>query len=281
MSLYETKKVETGKFHTFFCEAGDVNKETIIFLHGSGPGATSESNWRNILPELSEQYHVIAPDMYGFGNTEHPKTTPNSFWEWTRLREEQVLELMDYLQIEKAHLVGNSMGGIVSLHLVMNSPERFGKVVLMGSGGGKTEPTPEIVRMIGFYRDPSPGNLKNLFKWFVYDETALGAELETVVKERYETVMRPEIRRSFLSNMFPMMPGEGVIPPAALRRMKHSFLLLHGTNDRIMPVEGSLNLMEHLPNAQLHLFNKCGHWIQIEKRESFITLVRDFLVNKI
>lgn len=281
MTHYKTHKVDTGNYNTFYCQSGEENKQAIIFLHGSGPGANSTTNWRGILPALADAYHVIAPDLYGFGNTDHPKSHPNSFWEWTRKREEQVIELMNYFKIEKAHLVGNSMGGIVSLHLVMNYPERFEKVVLMGSGGSQTEITPELVKMVGFYRDPNPMNLKNLFKWFVYDEKSLGVELETIVHERYETVMRPEIRMSFLSNMFPMLPGEGVIPHAALRRMEASFLLLHGVNDRIMPMEGSLKLLEHLPNAQLHLFNKCGHWIQIEKKESFLSLVRDFLKNKI
>jgi len=101
MSNYVTKIVKTGNFETYFCEGGESNPETIIFLHGSGPGASSESNWRDIIPELTDRYHVIAPDMYGFGNTQHPEIQPKSFWEWTNLRVEQVLELMDYLQIKK------------------------------------------------------------------------------------------------------------------------------------------------------------------------------------
>ena len=67
------RKVNTGKYNTFFCEGGEANSETIIFLHGSGPGANSETNWRNILPELTDRYHVIAPDYYGFGNSDHPR----------------------------------------------------------------------------------------------------------------------------------------------------------------------------------------------------------------
>jgi 2-hydroxymuconate-semialdehyde hydrolase len=281
MSGYEIKKVKTGRFHTFFCEAGENHEEAIILLHGSAPGASSQTNWRNILPSLKERYHVIAPDMFGFGQTDHPQELPKSFWEWTRLRVEQVIELMDHLGIQKTHLVGNSMGGIVSLNLVMNEPNRFEKVVLMGSGGGHSTPTPEIGRMVGFYRDPSYTNLKNLFKWFVFDEKVLGDELEKITQERYEETQLPEVRRSYISNMFPMMPGEGVIPPAALRRMEQSFLLLHGTNDRFVPKESSLSLLEHLPNAQLHLFNQCGHWIQIEQTEKFLTLVNDFLESKI
>ncbi|MFJ7513219.1 alpha/beta fold hydrolase [Peribacillus simplex] len=276
MSTYVTKTVNTGRFQTFICEGGESNLEIIIFLHGSGPGVTSESNWRDILPELTDRYHVIAPDMYGFGKTVHPEIPPKSFWEWTNSRVEQVLELMDFLDIEKAKLVGNSMGGYVSLNLVMTAPERFEKVLLMGSAGGEANPTPEIGRMVGYYRNPTHTALKNLTKWFVYDEKALGGELESVLKERYEVVMRPEVRNSYLSNMFPMGPGEGVIPPSALKRMEQPFLLLHGVEDRFVSKESSLSLLQHLPNAQLHLFKGCGHWIQIEKRESFLKMLVRF-----
>ena len=135
--------------------------------------------------------------IIGFGNSDHPETPPKSFWEWTNCRVEQILELMDYLHIEKAKLVGNSMGGVISLNLLMEAPERFEKVLLMGSGGGESAPTPEIVRMVGFYKNPTYSALKNLTTWFVHDQKSLGGELEAVINERYENVMRPEIRKSY------------------------------------------------------------------------------------
>lgn len=278
MSGYVTKKKDAGTYNTFFCEGGESNSETIIFLHGSGPGATSETNWRDILPVLSERYHVIAPDYYGFGKSEHPEIPPKSFWEWTNCRVEQILELMDYLKIEKAHLVGNSMGGYVSLHLVMTAPERFGKIMLMGSAGGETPgATPELIRMMGFYKNPTLSALKNLTTWFVYDQSSLGNELEAVLRERFEMIMRPEVKRSYLNNMFPSMPGELLIPPSALKQMEHPFLLVHGVEDRFVPKESSLSLLEHLPNAQLHLVKGCGHWMQIEKRQLFLQLLTQFI----
>lgn len=281
MSTYQTRKVNTGNYHTFFCEGGEGNSETIIFLHGSGPGATSETNWRDILPALTDRYHVIAPDYYGFGKSDHPETPPTSFWEWTNCRVEQILELMDSLNIEKANLVGNSMGGYVSLNLVMTAPKRFEKVMLMGSAGGETPGvTPELMRMMGFYKNPTLSALKNLTTWFVYDQSSLGNELESVLSERYEMIMRPEVRKSYLSNMFATMPGESLIPPSALKQMEQKFLLVHGVEDRFVPKESSLSMLQHLPNAQLHLVKGCGHWMQIEKRELFLQLLTQFMEGK-
>lgn len=274
---YETKKVNTGSFTSFYCEGGVGNSETIIFLHGSGPGANSESNWSRVLDKLSEKYHVIAPDMVGFGKTELPENTKMTFWEWTTARVHQVLEIMDYNNIETANLVGNSMGGVVTLNALLYDSERFDKVVLMGSGGGAASggPTPEIVRMTNFFKDPTIQAFRNLVTWFMYDESVVQEEFERIVKTRYENIMQPEVRELY-PTLFPTMPHELTIPPSALRRIKQPTLLIHGYEDQFVPRESSLAVLEHIPNAELVLLKQCGHWVQIEKFDRFVQLVEQF-----
>ena len=63
---------------------------------------------------MKEKFHVVAPDIFGFGNTEHPEEYPKNGAEWMRVRVQQVLALMDALEVDKAHLVGNSLGGVIS-----------------------------------------------------------------------------------------------------------------------------------------------------------------------
>lgn len=278
MSSYETKKVNTGTFNSFYCEGGVGNSETIIFLHGSGPGANSESNWSRVLNKLSERYHVIAPDMVGFGNTDLPENAKLTFWEWTTARVRQILEIMDYNNIETAHLVGNSMGGVVSLNALLYDATRFDKVVLMGSGGGAPTggPSPEIVRMTQFFRDPTIQAFRNLITWFMYDESVLGDQLEEIVNMRYENIMKPETREIY-PTLFATLPHELTIPPSALRRIKQQVLLIHGYEDRFVPYSSSLSVLEHLPNAELVLLKECGHWVQIEKFDRFVQLVDQFL----
>lgn len=277
VSNYETKKVKTGKFNSYYCEGGKENEKTLIFLHGSGPGANSESNWSRVLNELSNRFHVIAIDMIGFGNTDLPENTKLTFWQWTTARVEQILEVMDYNNIEKASLIGNSMGGVVSLNALMYDSSRFEKVVLMGSGGGggKNGPSPEIVRMTQFFKDPTIQAFRNLITWFMYDESVVEEQLEEIVQTRYENIMKPETRELYPS-LFATMPHELTIPPSALRRMKQPVLLIHGYEDQFVPRESSLAVLEHLPNAELVLLKQCGHWVQIEKYERFIQLIDQF-----
>jgi len=278
---YETKKVNTGSFTSFYCEGGIGNSETIIFLHGSGPGANSESNWSRVLDTLSEKYHVIAPDMIGFGKTELPDNPKMTFWEWTTARVRQVLEIMDYNNIKTANLVGNSMGGVVTLNALLYDSGRFDKVVLMGSGGGASNggPTPEIVRMTNFFRDPTIQAFRNLITWFMYDESVVQEEFERIVKTRYENIMQPEVRELYPS-LFPTMPHELTIPPSALRRITQPTLLIHGYEDQFVPRESSLAVLKHIPNAELVLLKQCGHWVQIEKFDRFIQLVDQFFGQK-
>ncbi|MEW6638217.1 MAG: alpha/beta hydrolase, partial [Actinomycetota bacterium] len=110
-------RIETGTYETYLYRAGEGNPDTILFLHGSGPGVTAWSNWQFALPELGERYDCLAPDLVGFGRSEHPENPPEGMDGWMDAWVAQITSLLDHLGVERAHLVGNSMGGAVSLHL--------------------------------------------------------------------------------------------------------------------------------------------------------------------
>lgn len=277
MVVFETKNLQTEGFNTVYYHAGEGHKETIIFLHGSGPGASGISNWKRALEVFGEKYHVIAPDLVGFGETEIPENTDISFWEWTTLRVKQILALMDHHHVDKAHLVGNSMGGVISLSAVLHTPSRFEKLILMGSGGGViSKPSTEIVRMTNFFKDPTIEAFGNLIRWFMYDESVLGEDLDVIINTRYKNLMRPGVKELY-PKLFPANPMELLIPPSALRRIKNEVLLIHGYEDQFVSRESSESLFEHLPNAELVFLKECGHWVQIEKAERFTQLVDQFI----
>lgn len=271
--------VQTDGYSTFLLDTATPDAEVVILLHGGGPGASASSNWRSFIPELADEYRVLAPDLVGYGRTDHPEDMPRSLTGWMRMRVGQVLAMMDALGIDTAHLVGNSMGGSLAMHLVMTAPHRFGRVSLMGSAGGESHPTPEVIRMVGFYKDPSLSALENLMRWFVYDEDTLGDDFGALVAERHREVMRPQVRRSYES-FFSSSPTEMAVPPSALRRMRQPFLVVHGREDRFVTPDSSVHLQKHLPNAELHIYDRCGHWVQIERQRSYGALLRAFLAER-
>jgi len=271
-----TRKVKTGRYETNILEGGVGNSETILFIHGSGPGASAKSNWEHVLPEYESDFHVVALDLVGFGDTDHPEQYPANGVEWMNWRVQQITDLLDELNIEKANLVGNSLGGVISLYLLMDSAERFNKVCLMGAGGGLVEPTPELAKLTNFHKDPTPKALKNLLSWFLYDLSGMEDKLDAIVEERMKLFNRPDVRKSYEQNFVNSSLADMLVPPSALKRMTNEFLLIHGHQDRFVPLQSSLYMLDYLENANLHVFKRCGHWAQIEQKDQFVKLTKDF-----
>lgn len=277
-------EIKTGDYRTYYNFSGANDAETILFLHGSGPGVTAWSNWQYALPALGEQFRCLAPDLVGFGATQHPANPPTGMINWMRLWVDQCLAFMDGLGIKKAHVVGNSMGGAIAMNLLMYAPERFDRIVLMGPVGAPYKITPEIDRLWGFYEDPSEQMFKNVIRWFVYDDAFIADRLDGIAKTRFAASLDPDVRRSFMA-MFPAprqkVLDDLVVPELALRRMHNPILLIHGRDDKIVPMETSLYLLERLSNVQLHVFGQCSHWIQIEHAKRFNQALLEFFCGRI
>ncbi len=277
-----TFTIEVNGWKTFCHREGEGNDESIIFLHGSGPGVSAYSNWMFALPGLGGKYDCIAPDLFGFAGSEHPEDPPQGTLAWMDVWVGQVIGLMDELGVEKTHLVGNSMGGSISLHLVDRHPERFERVVLMGTVGAPDALTDGLRAGWGFYDDPSKEALAERVAAFVYDVESIGGDIGAIAEARWEAVMRDDIKRSFTA-MFggdlEKHTNDLALPEETLNGLDHRFLLAHGREDNYVRMRDSVWLAERIPEADLHIFPKCGHWIQIEKRGPFNHLVGEFLAS--
>ncbi|MBS0445237.1 MAG: alpha/beta fold hydrolase [Proteobacteria bacterium] len=260
---------------TFLTRSG--SGRPILLLHGSGPGATGMSNWTLAMDELARDYDVLVPDLVGYGQSAHPDPSPQGMRRWMRVWVDQLIGLLDRLDIARTHLVGNSLGGAIALHLLMEAPERFDKVALMGAVGAPTRLTPELDRIWGFYDDPTPAAMKNSIRWFSYDEGFIADRLDEVARMRLEAALRPEVRRSFES-LFPAPRqrhlDELVVPASALKRIRNPVLLIHGRDDAVVPLDTSLHLLQHLADVRLHAVGRCNHWTQIEHADTFHALLR-------
>lgn len=271
--------INTGKYETFLNRAGKGNSETILFLHGSGPGVFAWANWRYALDDCGVQYDCLAPDLAGFGKSSHPETLPKNRQGWMDHWVAQMIELLDELGIQKAHLVGNSLGCSIALELLLEHPERFEKVVLMGPGGTpNTKLSLELGRAKGFYDNPTEKKMRQIMSWFVYDDEKLAPEIDALAETRYETAMRPEIQAS---NNSIFATAAVPVPVTALKRIKQPVLLIHGRDDMVCSVESSYYLLSHLQNVQMHVYGQCGHWTQIENKDSFNSLILNYFNNSI
>jgi 2-hydroxymuconate-semialdehyde hydrolase len=127
--------VRTGDYETYLNRVGEGQAEAILFLHGSGPGTTAWAIWQYAMAALAEEFECLAPDLIGYGQSEQPEDLPQGAAAWLEVWMNQVSELLDNCDLSKVHLVGNSIGGALSLHLLHRHPERVERVVLTGTVG--------------------------------------------------------------------------------------------------------------------------------------------------
>lgn len=258
-------------------EAG--HGETVVMLHGGGPGASGWSNYnRNIEAFVEAGYRVILMDCPGFN-----KSGPIVTAEMRGLVNARAIKgLLDALGIEKAHLVGNSMGGHASLTFALEYPDRLGKLVLMapaGLGHSLLSPMPleGIKLLLELYRDPTLDNLQRMINVFVYDPNRITKEL---VQGRYDNMTQNiEHIQNFAKSM-ELNPGAfGPDFTTLLGKIQAKTFVAWGRDDRFVPLDHGLKLVAGLPDGQLHVFSKCGHWAQWEHADTFNRMVIDFLAH--
>jgi 2-hydroxymuconate-semialdehyde hydrolase len=263
------RTIEAGGIATNYHDVGAGSP--VLMIHGSGPGVSAWANWRLVLPSLAERFRVIAPDMVGFGFTERPVGVVYEMDTWVR----HAVDLLDALDIEAAHIVGNSFGGGLALALAIRYPARVRKLVVMGSVGVPFAITEGLEAAWGY--TPSIQNMRRLLDLFAYDRNLVTDELARL---RYHASIRPGFQESF-SAMFPAPRQRGVDELASreedIRALSNETLIIHGREDRIIPLSNSLTLAQWISRSQLHVFGRCGHWTQIEHTARFARLVGDFL----
>ncbi|MBI2739961.1 MAG: alpha/beta fold hydrolase [Rhodospirillales bacterium] len=273
--------VQTKKWKLHINEAGKGHP--LIMLHGAGPGAGGWTNFSHNIGALSNKYRVILMDFPGFNKSD--EFDPES-GERHAANAEAVKLLMDELKIEKATLIGNSLGGFATLMFSSLYNDRIDRAILMGTPSPMIGP-PHFYSPAGVseglkvlwetYADPSPENFLRLVNIMVYDGSFATKEL---AKERSD---QAKLNLKHLSNWIKGLPLIAQATPEMkslwekLSQMQTPTLVIHGRDDRVVGVENGLRNAALIPNATLVVFNRCGHWAQIEHAGKFNALVDTFL----
>ena len=240
--------------------------EPLILLHGSGAGVSGWENWHGVMQELSQRHWVLVPDIVGFGFTERQPDGVYGIKMWVR----HLLGFMDALSIPSASFIGNSFGGALALALAIRNRHRVRRMVLMGTPAGEFAQRAASAR--SWYYQPSVENMAELLKTFPFDPNVVTSDM---VRLRHEVTLLPggmEAYRKLFPEPGPAGEVKAVkgIPEADLKGIDAPILVLHGREDPRVPLECGQRIAAHCPNADLHVFSKCGHWVQVEKRELFL-----------
>ena len=270
--------VRANRADVFVTDTGG-DAPVVVLLHGGGPGASGLSNYSRNTEALSRHFRILVPDMPGYGRSSKYVDHSDPFGYLA----DTIRASLDELGIGTAHLVGNSYGGAAALRLALDSPQRVGKLVLMGPGGiGTTRglPTDGLKSLLSYYGDDGPSREKLatfIRTYLVYDGAAVPDEL---IDLRYRASIDPEVvadpplrRPSGLRTLWRM----DLTRDKRLRRLATPTLVLWGRDDKVNRPAGGPMLLNLMPNAELVMTSHTGHWMQWERADLFNQLVAEFL----
>ncbi|TCB48078.1 alpha/beta fold hydrolase [Acinetobacter sp. ANC 4779] len=283
-------EVETSKFISIQDKASIFNihyndigqgDRVVVMLHGSGPGTSGWANFnRNIQSLTDAGYRVILMDCPGWGKSD---TVLNDNGSRSYLNARILKGLVDALSLSKISLIGNSMGAHSAVAFTLEYPDLVNKLILMGGGtggGGIFTPKPaEGIKLINkLYQEPSLENLKEMMNIFVYDPSNLTEEMFT---NRFTSILARKDHLENFINSFKVNPKQFPDVSHRLNEIANETLIIWGREDRFVPLDTGLILLSGLQRAELHVFNRCGHWAQWEYADKFNRMAIDFLENGI
>lgn len=272
--------VTVGSQKIFVAEAG--SGPAVMLLHGGGPGASGVSNYSRNIDALAKRYRVLVPDMPGYGRSSKGIDKSDPFGSLA----DAMRGLLDELSISTAHLIGNSYGGAAALRLALDTPGRVGKLVLMGPGGiGTTRglPTAGLNSLLAYYGGSGPSREKLttfIRNYLVYDGDSVPDEL---IDLRYtasidpEVVANPPLSRPSGPFALRTLWRMDLTRDARLSSLQTPTLILWGRDDKVNRPSGGPMLQNIMPNAELVMTSRTGHWMQWERAELFNQMVDEFL----
>lgn len=252
-------------YHDLGPSAGDA----LVFLQGSGPGASGWSNFQhNVNTFVDEGYRVIVPDLPGFGFSDKPDDVQYHLDYFVGY----VLELLDTLNIESCAIVGNSLGGAIALGMTLTAPERINALVLMAPGGLEEREAYFAMPAMSLMTQVFGGgvNRESLGEFIrtglVFDGTKVDEDLLSQRWEVYQQQNDQVMKTMVVPNM-----------SDRLNELRCPVLVFWGANEIMMPESGFRTLAQGIDDVRLVMVSRCGHWVMLEHPRLFNRTTLDFL----
>lgn len=260
-----------GNYEINLAEAGPSDGPPVVFLHGSGPGASGASNFRgNVDAFVGAGFRVILPDLIGYGASSKPEGIDYTLELFT----ETVREALRQHGIEQAALVGNSLGGAIAIQLTLDKPDFASSLVLMAPGCVAEQASyftmPGIAKMKSDFGSPdfSLEQQRGLISTLLHPSRA-DCVTDQLVAERYEvarTQPKDVLARMKTPNLGPRL-GELGCP----------IFVMWGLDDEFCPASHGPLFLDACRDIRLLTFGHTGHWVQVERQAEFNSYATEFL----
>ena len=269
MSDYAAHYLDVNGVRTHFIESG--TGDTVVLIHGGGPGADGYGNWHSCLPPFAEHFRTVAVDMIGFGRTQKPDPATFSYTQDARVR--HMIGFVEALDSGPVSLIGNSMGGCTSLGVAAERPDLVKRLILMGSAGIKTASLPAAVKILAEY-DGTVEAMRAVVGALTHESYVVD---ETLLQYRVDMSLDPETIRAQQASMGWVMEHGLHYEDDYIARVKTPTLVVGGKDDPIVTPTQDFRFLELLENSWGYLMPHTGHWVMMERPAEFIEMCRRFI----
>lgn len=257
----------------------EIHGEGYPFILIRGLSSSLDSWPPYSIGQFSKHFKTILFDNRGAGKTDVPEGKYSA-----KMMADDTIGLMDALQLEKAYVLGFSLGGCIAQEMVLNYPNRISKLILTSSWSGDSHgivtPIPEI--------NPFP----KLYEFILNGDHEKGARVltDSLFPDEYKK-SNPKLIEKIVKNYMEHVPSlKGFEGQAAYRETFDTYerlpkieiptLILHGTEDIILPVENAKILAERIPDSELILFEETGHGMNVQVNKLWTQKIIEFLKKK-
>jgi 2-hydroxymuconate-semialdehyde hydrolase len=273
MASYHHQTIVAGDIKTHFLEAG--SGADLVLLHGGEYGASAEITWRHNIDALARKFHVIAPDLLGWGRTDKIY----SFSDPAGLRTKHLARFLESLGVGKAFFVGNSAGGGLILRSAVRQPPllQIQKMVTI-CGNASVFKTTSQADLDNY--TPSLENMKRIVALLYHDAKW---QTEENIRERYESSIIPGAWETLSAARLrsPVHEARSTTEEFVkqLKQLKIPLLIMSCEHDPLNQRDWDINFQKIVPGSRVHRFTHSAHEPQIEETEEFNRVLTEFLLS--
>lgn len=259
----EEKFVKIGANKIRYIEEGNGSKN-VILVHGLGASA---ERWLHVIPRLSKKYHVVVPDLIGFGYSDKPSVdyTQEFFSGF-------ILDFLEMLGISKASMVGSSLGGQIIAECAISQNKIIEKIVLVSPSGlmKHSTPTLDAYMMAALY--PNHDSVRTAFQMLESSHQDID---QRTIDGFVQRMSLPNAKMAFMSTVLGIRNSASMAE--RLARISVPTLIIWGKRDSLIPIKYAKDFLSSIKNSQFIEMPNCGHAPHVEEPETFSEHVLKFL----
>ena len=246
-----------------YLESGD-SKHVLVLIHGLGASA---ERWSEVIPIFAKHYHVIVPDLIGYGYSDKPIAdyTPDFFSTFLE-------KFFDALKIKRPIIIGSSLGGQIAADYASTHPNEVEKLILVSPAGSMKQSTPALDAYIMAALYPNDESAKNVFELM----ESSGHEVDgQIVQGFIERMKLPNAKLAFMSTILGLKNSEVITPK--LNFITCPTLIIWGSKDPVIPIQYAEHFLSNIKDCIFFRMDKCGHTPYVQDPETFSSTVLEFL----